>query len=110
MVVRGGSRRSVAWSSRTSCGLACRHELASLVGVHRYTPGMVYLQRTTRYSGPCRCFPLLRYFMNRVVWSFKVVGAQLGLGLGKILVARELARLVASSARLDSARFNFITS
>jgi hypothetical protein len=32
------------------------------------------------------------------------------LGLGKILVARELARLVASSARLDSARFNFITS
>jgi hypothetical protein len=48
--------------------------------------------------------------MNRVVWSFKVVGAQLGLGLGKILVARELARLVASSARLDSARFNFITS
>jgi hypothetical protein len=32
------------------------------------------------------------------------------LGLGKILVARELARLVAGSARLDSARFNFITS
>jgi hypothetical protein len=32
------------------------------------------------------------------------------LGLGKILVARELARLVASSARLDSARFNIITS
>jgi hypothetical protein len=32
------------------------------------------------------------------------------LGLGKILVARELVRLVASSARLDSARFNFITS
>jgi ribonuclease HI len=32
------------------------------------------------------------------------------LGLGKILVARELARLVASSARLDSARFNFTTS
>ena len=32
------------------------------------------------------------------------------LGLGKILVARELARLMASSARLDSARFNFITS
>jgi hypothetical protein len=32
------------------------------------------------------------------------------LGLDKILVARELARLVTSSARLDSARFNFITS
>jgi hypothetical protein len=31
-------------------------------------------------------------------------------GLDKILVARELARLVASSARLDSARFNIITS
>jgi hypothetical protein len=31
-------------------------------------------------------------------------------GLDKILVARELARLVASSARLDSARFNFTTS
>jgi hypothetical protein len=31
-------------------------------------------------------------------------------GLGKILVARELVRLVASSAQLDSARFNFITS
>jgi hypothetical protein len=32
------------------------------------------------------------------------------IGLDKILVARELARLVVSSARLDSARFNFITS
>jgi hypothetical protein len=31
-------------------------------------------------------------------------------GLDKILVARELARLVVSSARLDSARFNFVTS
>jgi hypothetical protein len=30
----------------------------------------------------------------------------LSLGLDKILVVRELARLVASSARLDSARFN----
>jgi hypothetical protein len=37
-------------------------------------------------------------------------GLCLYIGLGKILVARELARLVASSARLDSARFNFITS
>jgi hypothetical protein len=38
------------------------------------------------------------------------LGDLLGLGLGKILVARELVRLVASSAQLDSARFNFITS
>jgi hypothetical protein len=34
----------------------------------------------------------------------------LRLGLDKILVAHELTRLVASSVRLDSARFNFITS
>jgi hypothetical protein len=34
----------------------------------------------------------------------------LQLGLDKILVAHELARLVVSSARLDSTRFNFITS
>jgi hypothetical protein len=44
------------------------------------------------------------------VWQISVVHSCLPLGLGKILVARELARLVASSARLDSARFNFITS
>jgi hypothetical protein len=37
------------------------------------------------------------------VWDGRV-------GLDKILVARELARLVVSSARLDSARFSFITS
>jgi hypothetical protein len=34
----------------------------------------------------------------------------LRLGLNKILVAHELTRLVASSVRFDSARFNFITS
>jgi hypothetical protein len=33
-----------------------------------------------------------------------------GVVLDKTLVARELARLVVSSARLDSTRFNFITS
>jgi hypothetical protein len=32
------------------------------------------------------------------------------LGLDKILVARELIRLVISSARLDSPRFNFVMS
>jgi hypothetical protein len=40
--------------SRASGGLAYRHEHASLVGVRRRTPGMVYLLRTTRYSGHCR--------------------------------------------------------
>jgi hypothetical protein len=51
VVVRGGSRRSVAWGSHAPCGLSYRHEPASLVGMHRHTPGMVYLSRTTRYSG-----------------------------------------------------------
>jgi hypothetical protein len=36
--------------------------------------------------------------------------SRLSVGLDKILVAHELARLVLSSARLDSAHFNFVTS
>ena len=36
--------------------------------------------------------------------------SSLRLGPDKILAARQLARLVAGSARLDSARFNFFTS
>jgi hypothetical protein len=54
VVVRGGSRRIVEWSSRVSCGLACRHEPMSFVEMHTHTPGMVYPLHTTRYSGHCR--------------------------------------------------------
>jgi hypothetical protein len=54
VVVCGGPRRSVVWSSRASCGLARHHEIVSLVDVRRSTLGMVYLLRTTWYSGYCR--------------------------------------------------------
>ena len=52
------------------------------------------------------------------VWKLKKIKSEVtyiwnelvGLGLDKILAARQLAQLMAGSARLDLARFNFFTS
>lgn len=49
--MRGGGQLS---HMVQSCGLSCCHELASLTGVRRRTPSMVYLLCTIRYLGHCR--------------------------------------------------------
>lgn len=52
-VVMRGPHRSVICCNCAPCGLAYRHEPASLTGMCRRTPDMVYLLRTIRYSGHC---------------------------------------------------------
>jgi hypothetical protein len=50
IVVCGGSRGSVIWCGRASCGPNCRHEPASLTDVRRHIPGMVYLLHSVQYT------------------------------------------------------------
>lgn len=83
MVVReGGSHRSVVWNNRVWCGLARRHETASLVGMRMHTHDMVYLLNTTRYLGHYRTSDVeVLYEQGRP--ALEVVGARLGPYLGR---------------------------
>jgi hypothetical protein len=68
---------------------------------------LVRLSRSPAEHRPLGQTRMCNLHAHKQLFTFR---AAVQVGLDKILVARELARLVASSARLDSARFNFITS
>ena len=83
-----------------------------LVNGSRGTPGTSFLWAVF----PGRSFSTISFYFSRFILSlFFILRSSIfissrGLGLDKILAARQLTRLVADSARLDSARFNFFIS
>jgi hypothetical protein len=60
-----------------SCGLARRHEPASLIGVHRRTPGWCICSALSSIRVTIEA-PMLRSSMNRVVQTIEAVGVRQG--------------------------------